>query len=77
LLEGMSPKNPKFGIEEAGKEGILTTLAEDGSFFQEKIPSEKSSYLNLYDQVFQCIRKEKLFPVTEAQIIQQLEILEG
>jgi len=77
LLAGMSPDNPNFGLEESGKEGILTTLMEDGSTFQEKIISEKSTYLNLFDQVFQCIRHGALFPVTEDQIIQQLEILEG
>lgn len=77
LLEGMSPNNPDFGIEEAGKEGILTTLADNGAFIQEKIATVKSSYLDLYEQVFQSIRNDKPFPITEEQIIQQLEILEG
>lgn len=77
LLEGMSPNNPDFGIEEAGKEGILTTLADNGAFIQEKLASEKSSYMDLYEQVYQSIRNDKPFPITEEQIIQQLEILEG
>jgi len=77
LLEGMSPENPEFGIEVAGKEGLLTTLAEDGSFFQEKIASEKSTYLDIYEQIFQSVRNNKEFPITQEQIIEQLEILEG
>ena len=77
LLEGMRPDNPLFGIEESGKEGILTTIADDGTKLQEKIAPAKSSYLNIFEMVYQTIREGKPYPVTEEQIIQQLEILEG
>ena len=77
LQEGMSPDNPLFGIEESGKEGLLTTISSDGIKSQEKIAAIQSSYLNVFEDVYQAIRKGIPYPVTEEQILQQLEILES
>ena len=77
LLEGMNPDNPLFGIEEAGKEGILTTINENGTKLQEKIAPIKSSYMDIFEGVYQTIREGKPYPITEEQIVQQLEILES
>jgi predicted dehydrogenase len=77
LLEGMLPTNPVYGIEAPDKDGVLTTIVNDGKKIQEKITSVKSSYLNVFDDVYQTIREGKPYPVTEEQIIQQLEILES
>jgi len=77
LQAGMSPLDDLFGIEELGKEGILTMISSEGIKSQEKIASIKSSYLNVFDDVYQTIRHGKEYPVTEAQIIQQLKILES
>jgi len=76
LIDGISPENSSFGMEASGKEGILTTVSPDGSFFQERVVSEKSSYLNLFDSIYKTIREGKAYPITEEQIISQLEILE-
>lgn len=77
LLEGMLPTNPLYGIEGQDKYGVLTIIANDGKKTQEKIVSVKSSYLNVFEDVYQTIREGKSYPVTEKQIIQQLEILES
>lgn len=77
LLQNMSPNDPAFGIEKSGSEGVLTTISEDGIKTREQIPSEKSSYLNLFEAVYQTIREGKPFPISEEQIIQQINILEG
>lgn len=77
LQEGMSPDNPLFGIEESGKEGLLTTISSDGIKSQEKIAAIQSSYLNVFEDVYQAIRKGIPYPVMEEQILQQLEILES
>ena len=77
LLADMSPNDPLYGIEQSEDAGILTTISEEGIKKQEKIKAEKSSYLNLFEAVYQTIRAGKSFPITEAQIIQQIEILEG
>lgn len=76
LLGGMSPINPLFGREEPGGEGLLTIISPDGTKIQEKIAPVKSSYMNLFEQIFQTLREGKPYPVTEEQIVQQLEILE-
>jgi len=77
LLEGMSPENNSFGIEASGKEGILTTVSENGTILQEKIASDKSSYLKLFDCVYKTIRSGEAYPIKEEQVLLQLEILEG
>jgi scyllo-inositol 2-dehydrogenase (NADP+) len=77
LLEGMSVSNASFGVEKAGMEGILTTVSENGARTSTKIVSEKSSYISLFNQVYKTIRDGKPYPITAAQIIKQLEILEA
>lgn len=77
LLEGMSPGNSIYGIEDPKNYGTLTTISVDGEKKHQKITSVKSSYLNLFDAVYKTIREGKSYPVSEEQIIQQLEILEG
>jgi len=76
LQKGIRPSDPLFGIEELGKEGLLTTISSDGVKSQENIEAVKSSYLNVFEDVYQTIREGKPFPVTKEQIIKQLEILE-
>lgn len=77
LLQGMSPNDPQFGIEDSGVQGVLTTISEEGLKTQEQIAPEKSSYLHLFEAVYQTIRAGIPYPITEPQIIQQIEILEG
>ena len=77
LLENMDPNDPLYGIEEAGKEGLLTIMQEDGSKIQERIAPVRSSYLNLFEAVYQSIRNGKPYPITEEQVMLQLEILES
>lgn len=76
LQSGIKPDNPIYGVEHPNQEGVLTTVAH-GVVRKEKINSKKSSYLNIFEAIYQTIRKEKPFPVSELQIIKQLEVLEG
>lgn len=75
LQAGMSIKNPAYGIEFPNQEGVLT-IVENGVKSKEKVASEKSSYLNILKDVYQTISNNKPYPVTESQIIKQIEILE-
>lgn len=77
LLGGMSPDDPLFGIEEVGKDGILSTIAGNGTIIREKIKPVKSTYMNVFEGIYQTIREGRPYFVTEDQIIQQLEILES
>ncbi|MCF7566916.1 Gfo/Idh/MocA family oxidoreductase [Sabulilitoribacter arenilitoris] len=76
LKAGIKPDNQIFGIEKANKEGLLTTI-ENNIKKQEKIASKKSSYLNIFEAVYQTVRNHKPFVVTESDIIKQVEILES
>ncbi|MCM4172384.1 oxidoreductase [Arenibacter sp. TNZ] len=77
LLQNMSPLDPLYGVEEKGNEGMLVTMAEDGSKKTETIVSSKSNYLNMFDAVHATIRDGKAYSITQEQVITQLEILNG
>jgi len=77
LQKGMKPSNPLFGIEDIKNQGVLTYYNEQGIKKQETIVSDKSSYMQVFNDVYDTIREGKPYPVTEAQIIKQLEILES
>ncbi len=76
LNEGMLPDNLLFGVELPDSEGLLTTIDSNGLKKQEKIAAKKASYINVFEDVYQSLRMGKDYPVTEEQIIAQLEILE-
>lgn len=75
LMENMSPNNPSYGSEEKNRDGVLTTIAEDGTRKVENVVATKSTYLNMFDAVYLTIRKENPYPITEEQVLKQLEIL--
>jgi len=77
LLSGMSPGDPLFGTEESDKFGVLTTISENGERHNEQIESANSSYINLFEDVYKTILEGVPYPVTENDVLQQLEILEG
>ena len=76
LNEGIRPNDGAYGIELPESEGLLTTIDTNGLKKQEKVTAAKASYINVYEDVYQTIRMHKDYPVTEDQIITQLEILE-
>src|SRR5690606_22767706 len=76
LIQGMLPSDLAYGLEEVGKEGILTFRGEDGQFSQQKVISERGDYMLLFDAVYETIRNGKPYFVTQDQINWQLDILE-
>ena len=77
LNKGILPDNIAYGIEALGSQGHLTTIDSKGDKSHEEITAEKASYTYLFEDVYQSIRMGKDFPVTEEQLITQLEILEA
>lgn len=75
LMANMNLTDALYGIEKNDKEGVLTTIAEDGTKKVEKIAASKSTYLNMFDAVYQTVREEKPYPITEEHVLKQLEIL--
>ena len=77
LDQGMSPLALGFGVEEAGMEGELTFInPETEKMETEYVPSLKGNFMGIFDAVHQTIRHKKPFPITENDIITQLNIIE-
>lgn len=74
LSKGMLPTDSNYGKEGSGSEGMLTYF-EDGEKRVEEIEPTKGNYSELFDAVYRQIREGRTFPVTEDQVLDQLEIL--
>lgn len=77
LLKGMKLSDPAYGIEPAESKGRLTLMDEEGQPSSRYVDSENGNYIGLFEAVYQSIVNEVPYPVTEEQIITQLEILEA
>lgn len=77
LLAGMKLSEPGYGVEPEDKQGLLTLIAEDGSRSQHHVPAGVGSYLPLFDSVYRSIVSNEPFPVTNEQVLTQLQILEA
>lgn len=77
LLNGIKPIDPDFGIEKPQHHGFLTTIDAHGNRQETTIKAEKGNYMQLFEAVFQSIVYQKPYPITPAQILLQLEILES
>jgi scyllo-inositol 2-dehydrogenase (NADP+) len=77
LLSGKTITDDDFGKELPGKEGRLTTIDANGKKITELIPSLRGDYGVLFEEVYQTIRNDLAFPITDHQIIQQLRLLES
>ena len=77
LLEGITPADIIYGVEDGVHEGILTTILDGGEKSQQLLPAIKTSYISVFDAVYHTMRDDKPYFVTEEQVLKQLEILEG
>jgi scyllo-inositol 2-dehydrogenase (NADP+) len=77
LLKGIKPTDAGFGVEARGKEGKLTLIDGNGEKMQEIVASDSATYLSLFEDVYQSIMNDKAFPVTQEQVLAQLEILQS
>jgi scyllo-inositol 2-dehydrogenase (NADP+) len=77
-LDGnMSPLDPAYGVEPAGSEGKLVTIGPDGEKTIEWIASHKGNYGHLFEAVYQRIRHQAVYPITEEHISWQMELVEA
>ncbi|KQR71758.1 Gfo/Idh/MocA family oxidoreductase [Pedobacter sp. Leaf176] len=77
LLAGMKLTDDGYGIEPKGKDGLLTTIDDDGNKTEEIIPSEIGNYLPLFDAVYESLTTNIPYPVSREDVITQLEIIES
>ncbi len=76
LLKGMKPTAEGYGVEDPADAGKLTLVTKDGGRSTAFISSEKGNYPGIFEAVYQSIANEKPYPITEADVLTQLEILE-
>ena len=76
LLKGMKPSDAGYGIENANDAGKLTLVTVDGGRNTSLISSEKGDYTGLFEAVYQNIANNVPYPITEEEVLMQLEILE-
>lgn len=70
------PTNTDFGMDRPEDYGTLTYIDDQGGYHDEKVISEKGSYAQMYQAIYDsiCLGKPKL--VKDAETIAQIEILE-
>ncbi len=77
LLKGIKPTDPDYGIEDPKDAGKLTLVTADGGRTTELVSSAKGDYTGLFEAVYQAIVNDVAYPITEDDILAQLEILEA
>ena len=77
LLKGMKLGDEGYGIELPGNEGKLTLIDEEGNKTVQQIESLEGSYTPLFDAVYESIVNNAEYPVSRAQVLTQLEILQA
>jgi len=76
LDRGMLPTEEGFGIEAEGSDGKLVLMDLDNKRHIEWLKPPKGNYNGLFDSVYNTIRNNALYPVTEEHVAWQLEMLE-
>ncbi|MFC3199282.1 Gfo/Idh/MocA family oxidoreductase [Parapedobacter deserti] len=76
LQGGISPKDPTYGIEPPGKEGLITLMKPNGDREMRYREALKGDYNGLFNAVYAQIRKNEPFPVKQEEVLWQMEILE-
>ena len=77
LDKSILPTDPAYGVEPEESEGKLVTIGFDGQKNIEVIPSYKGQYIQLFEAVYQAIRNNALYPITEEHIAWQIELLQA
>lgn len=75
LLKGIKPTAEDYGVENKEDMGKITIMEEDGGRKVIRPLSLKGSYMELFDAVYATIINDTPFPITQQDILTQIEIL--
>lgn len=75
LLQGMSPLAPDYGVEQPGQEGRLTVAGPNGTLATTPDIAAPGNYMNLFEAVYQTLRNQSPYPISEEQLLWQNELL--
>jgi scyllo-inositol 2-dehydrogenase (NADP+) len=76
LLKGIKPDTEGYGIEPKELEGILHT-EKDGTEIRERVPAQPGNYMDYYEQVYLSISQNKPEPVTAADGVNVMKVIEA
>jgi predicted dehydrogenase len=76
LLQGLSPGADEYGLEPEEATGRLTLVGPDGALSPRALPAPRGHYMGLFEAVRQTIRHQQPYPITEADMVAQLALLE-
>lgn len=76
LKTGEKPNRDGWGTEPAGKEGLLHTEV-NGEAVRKTIPTLQGNYYSLFDGVYQAIANGKDEPVTAADGIETMKVIDA
>jgi predicted dehydrogenase len=76
LDQGISPVSENYGIEIPGNEGELTLIDDNGQKTTEYVSSPEGNYTQLFEAVYQQLRNNQPYPITNEHILWQIEMLE-
>ncbi|WP_410220300.1 Gfo/Idh/MocA family oxidoreductase [Pedobacter sp.] len=75
LLKGIKPTAEDYGVENKEDMGKITIMEEDGGRKVIRPLSLKGNYMELFDAVYATIINDTPFPITQQDILTQIEIL--
>jgi scyllo-inositol 2-dehydrogenase (NADP+) len=75
LDQGITPLDSAYGMEPADGAGTLTVVSETGEKTVTPVVSERGAYMGLFEAVYQSLRFGQPYPIWEADLRTQLEIL--
>jgi scyllo-inositol 2-dehydrogenase (NADP+) len=76
LEQAISPVDENYGIEMPGSEGELTLIDDNGEKTTEYVSSPGGNYTQLFEAVYQQVRNNQPYPITNEHVLWQIEILE-
>ncbi|WP_443937028.1 Gfo/Idh/MocA family oxidoreductase [Pedobacter sp. MW01-1-1] len=77
LVAGLKLDDTQYGYEQESNKGVLTTIEEKGQKTEVFISAEKASYMPLFDAVYQSLITGADFPISRADVLAVLTILES
>ena len=75
LNEAMSPLDPSYGREPAELAGQVTVVGPDGQRVTSTVEAPKGDYMGLFEAVYQTLRHGAPYPITEDELLWQLQAL--
>ena len=76
-FEGLSPADPRYGVESEEAHGTLTTIDDGGEITARTVASERGDWASFYAELAASIRTGAPPPVTAGEARDTIRVIEG